>query len=65
LGGWIAGTRRDAYQYLHDSVMQFPERQQFLDLMSAAGLQQPRQRVLTGGIAALYRAEVGAIAAGG
>jgi demethylmenaquinone methyltransferase / 2-methoxy-6-polyprenyl-1,4-benzoquinol methylase len=65
LGGWIAGTRRDAYQYLHDSVMQFPERQQFLDLMSAAGLQQPRQRVLTGGIAALYRAEVGTTAAGG
>jgi demethylmenaquinone methyltransferase/2-methoxy-6-polyprenyl-1,4-benzoquinol methylase len=64
LGGWIAGTRREAYQYLHDSVMQFPERQQFLDLMVAAGLLQPRQQVLTGGIAALYRAEVGVAAVG-
>ena len=59
LGRWISRTRTDAYRYLHDSVMVFPEREQFLDLMRAAGLNAPRQRLLTGGIAAIYRGEVG------
>jgi demethylmenaquinone methyltransferase/2-methoxy-6-polyprenyl-1,4-benzoquinol methylase len=58
LGGWISGARSAAYEYLHASVMAFPERDQFLALMSTAGLQAPRQQILTGGIAALYRAEV-------
>jgi demethylmenaquinone methyltransferase/2-methoxy-6-polyprenyl-1,4-benzoquinol methylase len=58
LGAWISGARNDAYQYLHDSVMAFPERQDFLALMTAAGLQRPRMRLLTGGIAAIYRGEV-------
>ncbi|MCR9243459.1 MAG: ubiquinone/menaquinone biosynthesis methyltransferase [bacterium] len=58
LGGWISGAKNGAYRYLHDSVMAFPEREQFLALMTAAGLREPRQNVLTGGIAALYRGEV-------
>lgn len=58
LGAWISGARNDAYQYLHDSVMAFPEREAFLALMAQAGLRQPRQRLLTGGIAAVYRGEV-------
>lgn len=58
LGGWLTGGKQAAYRYLHDSVMAFPERADFLALMSRAGLQQPRQRILTGGIAALYRGEV-------
>lgn len=58
LGGWISGAKNGAYQYLHDSVMSFPERQEFLDLMAAAGLGSGRMRLLTGGIAALYRGEV-------
>ncbi|MBX3461781.1 MAG: bifunctional demethylmenaquinone methyltransferase/2-methoxy-6-polyprenyl-1,4-benzoquinol methylase UbiE [Planctomycetes bacterium] len=58
LGQWISGARNDAYRYLHDSVMAFPEREQFLDLMRAAGLRTPTLRLLTGGIAALYRGEV-------
>lgn len=58
LGGWISGARNGAYQYLHDSVMAFPERGDFLALMERAGLQRPRMRLLTGGIAALYRGEV-------
>ncbi|MCA8952129.1 MAG: ubiquinone/menaquinone biosynthesis methyltransferase [Planctomycetes bacterium] len=58
LGGWISGARNGAYRYLHDSVMAFPEREQFLALMSAAGLAAPKQVLLTGGIAALYRGEV-------
>ncbi len=58
LGGWISGAKNGAYRYLHDSVMAFPERQAFLDLMTAAGLVAPRMRLLTGGIAALYRGDV-------
>jgi demethylmenaquinone methyltransferase/2-methoxy-6-polyprenyl-1,4-benzoquinol methylase len=58
LGQWISGAKNDAYRYLHDSVMAFPEREDFLELMRAAGLQAPRMRLLTGGIAALYRGEV-------
>ena len=38
--------------------MAFPEREAFLALMAQAGLRQPRQRLLTGGIAAIYRGEV-------
>lgn len=58
LGKWICGNKNDAYRYLHDSVQAFPEREQFLALMREAGLESPRQRLLTGGIAAIYRAEV-------
>lgn len=58
LGKWISGTKNDAYRYLHDSVQAFPERAAFLSLMEEAGLQSPKQRLLTGGIAAIYRGEV-------
>jgi demethylmenaquinone methyltransferase/2-methoxy-6-polyprenyl-1,4-benzoquinol methylase len=58
LGRWISGTENNAYQYLPDSVMQFPEREQFLGLMQQAGLQSPRQTILSAGIAAVYRGEV-------
>lgn len=58
LGSWISGAKNGAYRYLHDSVMVFPEREQFLELMTKAGLLSPRMRLLTGGIAALYRGEV-------
>lgn len=58
LGSWITGDREGAYDYLPNSVMAFPERDEFLALMRDAGLESPRMRVLTGGIAALYRAEV-------
>jgi len=58
LGKWISGAENGAYDYLPASVMAFPERAAFLGLMTAAGLTRPRQRILTGGIAALYRGEV-------
>ena len=60
LGRWITGTANGAYQYLPDSVMAFPERAAFLELMLAAGLASPRLQILSGGIAALYRGEVAA-----
>ncbi len=58
LGRWISGATGDAYRYLHDSVMAFPEREPFLQLMQQAGLQRSQLRLLTGGIAAIYRGEV-------
>jgi len=58
LGGWVSGSRSAAYHYLHDSVMAFPERDQFLEVMTRAGLSTPRMRLMTGGIAGLYRGEV-------
>jgi demethylmenaquinone methyltransferase/2-methoxy-6-polyprenyl-1,4-benzoquinol methylase len=58
LGQWIAGKKSEAYRYLHDSVMAFPEREQFLELMRQSGLRSPRMRLLTGGVAAIYRGEV-------
>jgi len=59
LGRWISGASNGAYRYLPDSVMTFPERAAFLELMARAGLRAPRQAILSGGIAALYRGEVG------
>lgn len=58
LGRWVSGSDNGAYQYLPDSVMQFPERAVFLELMARAGLASPRFSVLSGGIAAVYRGEV-------
>lgn len=54
LGSMLTGDRTGAYQYLHDSVMGFPEGQQFQDLMARAGLADTRLRTLTCGIAAIY-----------
>lgn len=58
LGKWVSGAANDAYQYLPDSVMKFPERGEFLGLMERAGLAAPRFHALSGGIAAVYRGEV-------
>lgn len=57
LGSWITGDRQGAYDYLPESVMDFPERAEFLQLLTEAGLESPRARTLTCGIASLYRAE--------
>lgn len=57
LGRWISGDRGGAYSYLPASVMAFPEREAFLDLMREAGLVAARARYLSLGIAAVYRAE--------
>ncbi|MFO1052353.1 MAG: ubiquinone/menaquinone biosynthesis methyltransferase [Planctomycetota bacterium] len=57
LGRWITRDRGGAYDYLPDSVMAFPERGEFLELMNRAGLLAPTARYLSCGIAALYRAE--------
>jgi demethylmenaquinone methyltransferase/2-methoxy-6-polyprenyl-1,4-benzoquinol methylase len=53
IGSSISGDR-GAYQYLHDSVREFPSGQAFLDVMREAGFDRLQQDVLTFGIASLY-----------
>lgn len=43
-----------AYEYLADSIMNFPTRNQFINLMTAAGLEHCRAQALTWGICTLY-----------
>lgn len=43
-----------AYRYLPESVMQFPDNEKFMELMTEAGLQSVRQKKLTMGVASIY-----------
>ncbi len=54
LGGLISGNRR-AYEYLPESVLKFPQGQEFLELLQNAGFHQTTCETLTLGIASLYR----------
>ena len=53
LGGWLSG-RRDAYQYLHDSIRQWTDPPALAELMRQSGFKDVRYRLLTGGIAVLH-----------
>lgn len=53
LGGWLSG-RPDAYQYLHDSIRQWPDPESLSDLIRHVGFADVRHRLLTGGIAVLH-----------
>ena len=53
LGQMVAGDR-GAYQYLVESIRQFPPQAELARMMEAAGLEQVSFRNLTGGIAALH-----------
>lgn len=52
IGGLI--SKRSAYQYLPDSVLEFPSQEAFSALMADAGFTQLRHIDLTGGIATVY-----------
>lgn len=56
LGGWLSG-RRDAYQYLHDSIRTWPDPESLSTLIREAGFAGVRYRLLTGGIAVLHVGE--------
>ncbi|MEZ5965308.1 MAG: ubiquinone/menaquinone biosynthesis methyltransferase [Planctomycetota bacterium] len=58
LGALVSGDRQGAYRYLQETVDAFPERDAFLRLMRAAGLENPRYEVLSLGIASIYQGEV-------
>lgn len=47
-------SRRSAYQYLPDSVLEFPSRQEFGEMMLQAGFADVRHYDLTLGIATVY-----------
>ncbi|MCB9880890.1 MAG: bifunctional demethylmenaquinone methyltransferase/2-methoxy-6-polyprenyl-1,4-benzoquinol methylase UbiE [Planctomycetes bacterium] len=49
-----ATRRHEAYDYLPESVLRFPEREEFVRLMQDAGLEDARFEPLTFGIASLY-----------
>jgi len=64
IGALLSRASREdrAYDYLPDSVMHFPDRDDFLALMREAGLTDVRYELLSFGIAALY---VGVVPDGG
>jgi len=53
---WLGGliSQRSAYQYLPDSVLEFPDRETFKGMMEQAGFVDVRVHDLTGGIAAVH-----------
>lgn len=56
LGRMVSKDRR-AYTYLPDTVMKFPQGEEFLAILKAAGIRSPRQHRLTFGIATIYAGE--------
>ena len=52
--GELVAKDRDSYQYLVESIRQFPDQYEFADMMVTAGFAQVRYRNLSGGIAAIH-----------
>ena len=52
--GRLFSKDRNAYRYLPDSVMQFPDNEDFLKLLTEAGFERTLQRRLSAGIASIY-----------
>lgn len=55
IGGMVSKDA-SAYSYLPESVMAFPDDQDFLDILKRNGFSRSRQRRLTFGIATIYEA---------
>jgi len=54
--GEIIANDREAYQYLAESIRQFPDQQRFEQMIAEAGLERVSHRNLSGGIAAIHSA---------
>ena len=52
--GQVIANDRDSYQYLVESIRNFPDQETFLDMVRAAGFDQAKYRNLTMGVAALH-----------
>jgi demethylmenaquinone methyltransferase / 2-methoxy-6-polyprenyl-1,4-benzoquinol methylase len=52
--GRMVSNHGEAYTYLPETVMKFPEGENFLKILSGIGLSRPEQERLTGGIATVY-----------
>jgi demethylmenaquinone methyltransferase/2-methoxy-6-polyprenyl-1,4-benzoquinol methylase len=55
IGQWIARNRHSAYEYLPQSVGEFPNGRALAELMEHCGLSEVRYSPLTLGVATLYR----------
>ena len=54
LFGRLFSKDKAAYSYLPDSVMKFPDNEEFLKLLVDAGFKDTKQVKLTGGVASIY-----------
>ena len=52
--GQLISARGSAYTYLPDSVLEFPQRGEFIDRMGRAGFDNAAWKDLSGGIVCLY-----------
>ena len=52
--GKLLSKDKSAYTYLPESVMSFPDNEEFLKLLESAGLTETYQVKLTGGVASIY-----------
>jgi demethylmenaquinone methyltransferase / 2-methoxy-6-polyprenyl-1,4-benzoquinol methylase len=52
--GRMFSKDKNAYRYLPESVMRFPDNEAFLDLLEKAGFEGVKQKKLTGGVASIY-----------
>ncbi|AFV90421.1 demethylmenaquinone methyltransferase [Acidipropionibacterium acidipropionici] len=52
----LASSNRDAYDYLAESILAWPDQQHLADLMAGAGWQAVAWRNISGGVVALHRA---------
>ena len=52
--GKVLSKDKRAYRYLNESVMRFPDNEEFLGIMRSAGLSDLNQLKLTAGIASIY-----------
>lgn len=52
--GGIVSHDKEAYHYLPNSVMAFPDGERFLEMLERAGFVETSQKKLTGGIATIY-----------
>jgi len=52
--GRMVSRNKDAYNYLHDSVLDFPQGEDFLKIMQSCGSIINIQKRLSGGIATIY-----------
>jgi len=55
--GKLISKNNNAYQYLNDSVQQFPERKTFLNILEKLGYKNTSYKTLTLGICSIYCAE--------
>ena len=54
--GRVLSKNKKAYRYLPESVMQFPDNEQFIELLIKAGFSSAIQKKLTFGVASVYTA---------